>query len=245
MMRTSDNRLNSMKNCKDHTSKEFGENLRIVKLIDERYYELLKEAAKVQQTPHQIANYALAVRSYRALHCAIDDLENGYYEVAMTLIRSVYENMLQMMYFAKYEDEAKKWLYEAKKITQQEIRKKLGKDGSAYQMLSEDYAHPQKIRSLISLTSEGTGKDWKINPFPVYSNYDCLFCLFCWVDFAGGTLKQLRDDFRQALTMSGRVSKVLAAVGECINEMSSGLDEMKKKWVIDGRLKNTFDYIAT
>ncbi|MDQ3966890.1 MAG: hypothetical protein M3275_00670 [Thermoproteota archaeon] len=224
---------------------EFDSELRVVGYIDKRYYEMLKEAAKFRsQTKPQIANYALAVRSYRALHCAADDLENGYYEIAMTLLRSVYENMLQMMYFARYPEEATKWLNEGKELPPREIRKKLGKDGYTYSMLSEDYAHSLKVGSLIPLTSERSGDDWQVNHYPVYSPYDCEFCLFCWIDFAGGTLKQLFEDFRMALTMSGQVSEVLKAANECLRGMSVSMGKTHDKRIINGRLKNMFEAIT-
>jgi hypothetical protein len=75
----SDFRHEQMQFCKDCVSKQFGDELSIARTIIERYYEFLKEGGQVQsQTRSQIANYALAVRSYRALHCALDTLENGY-----------------------------------------------------------------------------------------------------------------------------------------------------------------------
>lgn len=68
-------------------------------------------------------------------------LENGYYEASMTLLRSTYENILQMNYFAVDEKEAKQWLTEGKKIEQKVIRKKLNISPSLYNMLSRNYAH--------------------------------------------------------------------------------------------------------
>jgi hypothetical protein len=66
--------------------------------------------------------------------------------------------------------------------------------------------------------------------------------LFCWIDFAGGTLKQLLKDFEIALTTSERVRVlgVLIATRECIAAMSLYLDIMGEKELIDEQLKNTF-----
>lgn len=242
-MGTSDFRHEQMQFCKECVSKEFGNELSIARTIIERYCEFLKEAGKVQsQTKSQIAIYALAVRSYRALHCALDTLENGYYEVAMTILRSVYENMLQMMYFSSRAADAEKWLYEGKDFSQKEIRNSLGKDGKVYKMMSEDYAHSLLIRSMVPLTSErSAGTQWRVDPYPSYSPYDCEFCLFCWIDFAGGTLKQLLNDFRMNVTMSGRISPVIDAANDCIRTMSWNLQRTHEKRQIDGHLKNIFD----
>jgi hypothetical protein len=178
-MWTSDFRRDQIKYCKDRTANEFDAELRIVNFIDQKYYELLKKGGTIKSQTHpQIANYALAVRSYRALHCAADVLENGYYEYAMTLLRAVYENMLQMKYFATYREEATQYLYENKDFPPREVRKRLGKSGHTYSMLSEDYAHSLNVRSLIALTAEGSGEDWRVDPFPRYSSYYCLSVCF-------------------------------------------------------------------
>jgi hypothetical protein len=60
-----------------------------------------------------MANYGLAIRNYRLLHCAMDDLESGYYEVAMNLLRTVDQCKNFMRYFAKDENknEATEWWF--------------------------------------------------------------------------------------------------------------------------------------
>lgn len=141
-MRSSEVRRDLMSQCKELASKQFSLEVGLVKQIDKIYYEILKKTGEINpQTIQQKANYALGIRNYRLLHCAIDLLENGYYEASMTLLRSTYENILQMNYFAVDEKEAKQWLTEGKKIEQKVIRKKLNISPSLYNMLSRNYAH--------------------------------------------------------------------------------------------------------
>jgi hypothetical protein len=238
-MRTSHLRQNSLKNCQEQASRDFYAELRIVKLLDQKYYELIEKAQKVEQSSTQIANFALAVRSYRALHCAADNLENGYYEVSLTLLRHVFENLLQMIYFAKFAEEADKWLYRGKKIEQKEIRKKLAMDGSIYKRLSNDYAHSLQLKSMESLTSEGSGTVWIVNAFPIYSSNKCRLCLSCWIDFAWATETQLLHDYKKSLESHGSwiqgVNDVFRASNDCLKLISLDLEKNPP----DG-LKNTF-----
>jgi hypothetical protein len=77
-MRDSDTRQNATKECKEQAAKEFAMDLSIVKQMDEIYSEVLNRKRLIpSQTFVQLVNYGLAVRNYRLLHCAKDDLENG------------------------------------------------------------------------------------------------------------------------------------------------------------------------
>ena len=90
-MRDSDARHNAMKDCKEQASKEFVIELSIAKQLDRIYSYIVDRAIPIQsQNLLQIANFGLAVKSYRSFHYAIDALETGYYEVAMTLLRSAF-----------------------------------------------------------------------------------------------------------------------------------------------------------
>ena len=67
-----------MKDCKEYAYKEFADDLSIVKQIDRIYSEFLERIDRIHPRNYlQESNYALAVRSYRLLHCAEDKLEKG------------------------------------------------------------------------------------------------------------------------------------------------------------------------
>lgn len=186
-----------MRGCKELTAKRFPTEVGLVKQIDRIYYEVLKKTGEIKpQKRVQQANFALAVRGYRALHTAMDALENGYYEIAMTLLRSVYENYVQMDYFVTNPEAARQWIEEDKEFEQGDMRKKLGLSGDFYKLLSRNYAHPLKVTSIKPLILEVTddGK-MSLNIYPVFSDTECYTSLFLWIFFANKIIVQVQRVF--------------------------------------------------
>lgn len=199
-MRSSETRLDQIKGCKELSVKYFPTETSLVKQVDKIYYEIIKKMGNVKpQTRSQQANFVLAVRSYRALHCALDNIENGYYEVAMTILRSIYENYVQMDYFVTREEAARQWLAEEKTFKQGDMRKELGLSNDFYNMLSNNYAHPRELKSIkpLVLDISDDGK-LSINHYPVFSNSECYTTLFVWIFLANKCIDQIQRVFKAA-----------------------------------------------
>lgn len=214
-----------MMQCKELTSKQFSLEIGLVKQIDKIYYEILKKTTEVKpQNIQQKANYALAIRNYRLFHCAVDLLEDGCYEASMTLLRSAYENLLQMNYFAVYDKEAEQWLTKGKKIEQRDIRKKLNISPSLYNMLSVNYAHSLTVESLEPLVFEAKDGKLSLNHYPAYSASECMLGLFFWISFAHQTIQQMQIVFKAAqITDKAWMRKVV----EIQRLVTQYLEEMK------------------
>ena len=188
-----------MNDCNQLAVRGFSLEFGLGKQIDKIYYEIIKKTGQVKQQNHaQKANFALAIRRYRFLHVAFDNLKDGYYEVSMTLLRSVYENYIQMNYFATFPDAAQKWLEENKAFEQGGMRKALKIKNSAYKMLSNNYAHPLHVESIDPLVLEVVDGRVSLNHYPVYSYSQCELCLIGWIIFARVTLEQMQRVFKAA-----------------------------------------------
>lgn len=195
-MRSSETRKRQIEECKKFALRDFPHECILVKQADTIFYEIMDKVGYIRpQTHAQKANFALAVRNYRLFHCAIELTETGYYEIAMSLLRSTFENFLQMNYFVKFEDEARKWLDEGKKISQKEIRDKLGMSGEGYDFLSSHFAHSIKSKSLNPLMFLQPDGGVALNQYPSYSKSQCQLCLYSWIMFAEKTIEGLEKVF--------------------------------------------------
>jgi hypothetical protein len=199
-MRSSETRHKQINDCRNSALRDFPNEFVLAKQVDKIYYEIMDKIGYVRpQTAPQKANFALAIRNYRLFHCAIDLTETGYYEVVMTLLRATFENFLQMNYFVKFEDEARKWLDEGKKISQKEIRDKLGVTGEMYGFLSVNFAHSLKSKSLNPLMFLQPDGHVALNQYPSYSENQCRMSIILWLMFAEQTIEGLQKVFPKSL----------------------------------------------
>jgi hypothetical protein len=234
-VRSSEVRLGQLKECREFALKEFPAENSIVKQLDKIHYEMLQKTGQVtSQTDAQKANYALGILSYRTLHCALDNLEEGYYEIAMTLLRRVYEIYVQMSYFAKFPDDAKKWWEEDKKFDQKSMRDKLGMKSTAYAMLSTSYAHTLKVESIASVIFDNKEGKLSMNHYPVYSHHACKMCLLSSIVFSHNTLIQYQQVFRADQIVDkhwmGQVGRIQKLVNAFIEEAK--YDNIKEREAI-------------
>jgi hypothetical protein len=223
-MRDSETRYNAMKSCKEQAYGEFATELAVVKQLDKIYSDILNKAHTLRSLRnHQLADCGLATKSYRSLHSAIDALENGYYEVAMTLLRSILENRNVIRYFAQFPDEAKEWLINGRKIDQSKIRDRLrlgAEEKEFYNVLSNLYAHPNKSDSLIPNIVDTASVEF--HPYPYYDSNECRFSIGCWIRYAHDTISLLKDVIPpQQLgvdsTFVQTVMQVLQTSNDCAN----------------------------
>lgn len=151
----------------------------------------------------------------------------------MTLLRSIYENVLQMDYFAAYEKEAEQWLIEGKKIEQKDIRKKLGVSPSLYNMLSVNYAHSLKVGSLEPLVFEKKDGKLSLNHYPAYSPSECMLGLFFWILFAQQTIQHMKGVFKAAQITDKvwirKVVEIQGLVAQYLDEMKLDFKKEQKK----------------
>jgi hypothetical protein len=236
-MRTSKTQENAMKYCKEYAYTEFPIDLSIVKQIDRIYSEFLERIDHIHPRNYlQESNYALAVRSYRLLHCAADKLENGYYDVAMTLLRSVYEDLVQMTYFVKDPTAAQKWwlMEKDKKRKQAKMRETVGMTNDIYGLLSNYYSHPMDLKSLIpTILTIGDDGNAKCHPYPYYLHDECRYSFALWIHFANETIKELQNVFKAAQIgdkhWMGKVLDVQEVVRDYAKEIAYDLRKLAKE----------------
>jgi hypothetical protein len=259
-MRTSDARIKAMKDCKEQAAKEFATEFGVVKQIDEVYSELLdglgpqiekvrsellNRNGTIQPDTNKyvkLANYGLALRNYRLLHCALDDLESGHYEVAMNLLRTVDECKNLMRYFAidKNKNEAEKWWFnkgeKGKKVNGKkvkgdpilshgEVRKRLGISGDMNEMYADWYSHAYDFRSLIPMVLD---EKTEYHGYPYFIRDECYRCLGLWIDYANKTIDNLQEVFKveqigDDMAWVGKVVNVQMRACQCCNKIRSDL----------------------
>jgi hypothetical protein len=236
-MATSGTRQEAMKDCKEQATKEFAMELPIVRQMDEIYSEVLDRTHSIpSQTFVQQANYGLAVRNYRLLHCAADDLESGYYEVTMTLLRSVDECKNLMRYFAKDENknEAKEWWFNKGEkgetiLSHGEVRKRLGISRDMYELFSDFYAHAYDFRSLLPMVLD---ENTEYHTYPYFIRDECYRGLGCWIAYANETIKYLQEVFKpEQIGDNAWIQKVVEVQKralECTNKIASDLRKAAK-----------------
>jgi hypothetical protein len=258
-MRNSDTRYDALKDCKEQAAKEFATELDIVSKVDEVFSEVLDKIGTnpSEMTYVQKANYGLAVRNYRLLHCALDDLENGYYEISMNLLRTVDECKNLMRYFAidKNKNEAEVWWFNkgekgkwvnGKKIkgdpvlSHGEIRKRLGISGDMNELYADWYSHAYDFRSLLHMVLDV--KKMKFQLYPYFIPDECYRCLGLWIKHANETIDHLQEVFKveqigdDDMTWIGKVAGVQILARKCCNKISSDL--AKAEEVYEPQLPN-------
>ena len=72
-------------------------------------FEVLSKRNVQDFSSSQDASYRISYKIFRLMRCAFNSSLEGYYEVAMALLRIAYENHLLMNYLSKNEREAKLW----------------------------------------------------------------------------------------------------------------------------------------
>lgn len=237
-MSDSNTRYNAMKLCKEKASEEFATELSVVKQLDKIYSDILERAHPLPSLNfHQLADCALAVKSYRSLHYAIDALENGYYEVAMTLLRSVFENRNVMMYFASFPNEAREWLLNHREIRQATIRARLNLqiEKDTYGVLSNFYAHPNKSDSMIPNIVDTRPNQSEFHPYPYYDSNECRLSVGCWIKFAKDTITLLinvipAQQLGADSTLVQTVTQVLKTAKDCANIIAQDLRDYTEKF---------------
>jgi hypothetical protein len=237
LMRTSDTRLKAMKNCKELAAKKFATEFDIITQMDEVYSELLDRIGLIpSKTYVQMANYGLAIRNYRLLHCAMDDLESGYYEVAMNLLRTVDECKNLMRYFAKDENknEAKEWWFnkgeKGKKILSHgEVRNRLGISGGMNELYADFYAHAYDFRSLLPMVLD---EKTEYHPYPYFIRDECYRDIGCWIDYANETIDRLLVVYKVEqlgdMALLQKVVKVQKLARKCSKKIASDLAKAAK-----------------
>jgi len=129
------------------------------------------------------------------------NLKKGYYDVAMTLLRIVYEDLVQMKYFVKDPKAAEKWWFMKKdeKRKQAKMREIVGMTNDIYGLLSNHYSHPMDLKSLIPIIlTVGDDRKTKYHSYPYYLHDECRYSFALWIHFANKTIKELQNVFKAA-----------------------------------------------
>jgi len=187
-----------MADCTLATKKDFrfeDQLLRNIAGINIELFVLLSECGIRNRL--QLAVITLTVKNFRLLQCINDCIFNGYYEVGMTLLRVLYENLLLMQYFINNENEAGKWL-KGKKFRAGFIRSKVMGKSEFYSFVSDYYIHAN-LESLVPVIESFTDQDISLILYPGYSREKCALGLSLSIIYGWLNNLHLQYAFRQYL----------------------------------------------
>jgi hypothetical protein len=106
-----------------------------------------------------------------------------------------------MMYFVKNEKAAEKWWLMKKDDDRRQwkMRDILGLTNNTYGLLSNYYAHPTELKSLMpTILSESDEGKKEYHRHPYYLRDECQYCFALWIHFANETIQQLQIVFKAA-----------------------------------------------
>lgn len=119
-------------------------------------FEVLSKEKVQDFSFSQDASYRISYKIFRLMRCAFNSSLEGYYDVAMALLRIAYENHLLMNYLSKNEREAKLW-FEGKIYKPTFLRKNVSySSDSLYRDMCE-FIH-SSFKSTFAFTETENGK---------------------------------------------------------------------------------------
>lgn len=141
------------------SKREFEKELCFVKETSEvflRTFEALSNQNVQEFTFSKDATYRISYRIFRILRCALNASLEGYYDIAIALLRIAYENHLLMNYLSKNETEAELW-FRGKRFSPAFLRKNVSyASDSLYQEMSE-FIH-SSFKSTFAFTEMEKGR---------------------------------------------------------------------------------------
>jgi hypothetical protein len=191
-----------MADCTAATKKEFEFENQLLSNLGGTFIQMFdlifKEPLKHN---NEIAVLGISIRTFRYLQAATNSIYDGYYEVAMSLLRNVYENNLLVYYLARHEDDAKQWLLGKKYIQQWFLRREIGHAKIPfYKALSTFYAHNERAESLTPIMHRGKDKELNFDIYPEFSKEKCLECLYGFIMLQWQAIMELNHAFKDRLS---------------------------------------------
>jgi len=187
-----------MADCTISTVNDFRFEHQLLRNIGGINIELFDLIFNISITSHlQFAILNLAIKNFRLYQCIDDCLFNGYYEVGLQLMRSMYENILLMQFFIQEETAAEKWL-NGKKYKSSYVRKKVEGGTKLYGMLSDLYVHAN-LESLIPIIKSLKENILEVIIYPEYSKEKATFNIQLSILYGWLNNSHLQYAFREYL----------------------------------------------
>jgi hypothetical protein len=115
-----------MVECSDKAKKDLEFESQLIRNVRGMYIELFVNINEEEiESASQRAVFYLTARTFRFLSCAVNNAYDGYYEVAVSLLRNVYENDILSTYLGDNELRAQKWLDGMNTFSQEWLRENL------------------------------------------------------------------------------------------------------------------------
>lgn len=190
-----------MVECSTQTKSDFEFEGRLIRNISAIYIQAFVSINEKEiESFSQKAALYLTIRSFRFFQCAINNAYDGYYEVAMSQLRNVYENDILSSYLGKNELRAEKWLDGKNSFSQEWLRDKLGTKKGAYKMLSANFAHPNKIESILQILRKGSNGASGLMIYPEYDKEKCELVFHLAIMLGWSVLMHLNHPFKEYLS---------------------------------------------
>jgi hypothetical protein len=197
-----------MADCSVATKKEFEFENQMLRVMGGTFIEtfdlIFKESLKHN---NEIAVLGISIRTFRYLQAAINAICDGYYEVAMSLLRNVYENNLLAYYLARHEDNAKQWLLGKKYIEQWFLRREIGHAKIPfYKALSTFYAHNERSESLTPVMHKDKMGKLTFDIYPEFNKEKCKECMYGFIMLEWQAIMELHHAFKERLSKDAQWS---------------------------------------
>jgi len=195
--------------CAQVTKRKFELECTLMDKAQEMFIEIMDLTIRTpKMSSKHIAILALSIKIFRLFQCIREELMSGYYEVAESELRSVFEHVNLVTFFSKYEDNAHKWL-KGTKYDQKTVREKLTLDpelrkaySEAYSAFSNYASHPQSIKSLATIIEGIKGKTWEFIIYPKFNQSEARFCFSYSIHWYWYSIIQLHETFARELSVN-------------------------------------------
>lgn len=190
-----------MVECTAQTKQDFEFEGQLIRNIGGMYIALFAniDEEKIESSSQRAALY-LTIRTFRFFQCAINNAYDGYYEVAMSLLRNVYENDILSSYLGNNELRAQKWLDGKNSFSQEWLRDKLGKKEGPYKALSTHFAHPNKFESILQILRKASDGTTDLIIYPEYDKEKCELVFHLGIMLGWSSLMHLNHPFKEYLS---------------------------------------------
>jgi hypothetical protein len=192
--------------CTTRTIETFILESRLAKNAEKMYIELMDLAIRSpKMSSKQLVILALSIKIFRLLQCIKDEFMSGYYEVAQSSLRSVFEHSQLVTFFAKHEDKAHKYLH-GTKYDPQQVRDKIA-DGpenieaikAAYKAFSDYASHAYSVKSLATIIEKVQGKTVEFIIYPSFNKDEAQLCFSYFLHWYWFSIVKMHEAFSDRL----------------------------------------------
>lgn len=191
--------------CMSSFKEEFSSTSQLLTELDSMYVNLIESVEQFgKQNSSQFAIYLISIRVFRFIQATRNNITSGYYEVAVSLLRTIYEDTTLMSYLCNNENDAYEWIQNDKKFPHSVLREKLGMDKDLYVSLSNNYAHSQKVSSISPLYEKYGEDDFKLQVYPKFNREKAIFATRFMIQLEYMALKAFQQTFKNTHWMDSK-----------------------------------------